>query len=134
MRPGKYTIEAKVGTEIAGEPVEIRSGETTKVTLKSRGVGKLEGNLFEFGTKTPLPGFRCDANLSMAGQMGTGPADPSWSSVPDAKGHFAMTAPIGMVRVFCFPAQGSPVAHRRGHRRRGCERTRAERGGLFGAA
>ncbi|HEY5945886.1 MAG TPA: carboxypeptidase regulatory-like domain-containing protein [Kofleriaceae bacterium] len=103
VRPGKYAIEAKAGTEVAGESVEIRSGETTKVTLRSRGAGKVEGRLLEFGTKTPLAGFRCDANLSMGGQMGGPPPDPSWSSVPDDKGHFAMAAPIGMVRVFCFP-------------------------------
>ena len=102
LRPGKYAIEAKAGGEIDGASVEIKSGQTSKVTLTSRGVGKLEGNLYEFGTKTPLPGYRCDANLSMGGEMGGPPSDQSQMSFPDDKGHFAMSAPIGMARVFCF--------------------------------
>jgi hypothetical protein len=109
LRPGRYAIEAKAGMEVDGATVDIRAGETAKVTLRSRGVGKLEGHLFEFGTKTPLPGYRCDANLSMGGQMGGPPPDPAWTSNPDASGHFAMAAPIGMVRVFCFP-QGAPMS------------------------
>src|SRR5262249_37710447 len=32
VRPGKYAIEAKVGAEVAGESIEVRSGETTQVT------------------------------------------------------------------------------------------------------
>jgi len=106
LRPGKYAIEAKAGGETDGASVEIKSGQTAKVTLTSRGVGKLEGVLFEFGTKTPLPGYRCDANLSMGGQMGGPPSDQTQMSFPDDKGHFAMSAPIGMVRVFCF-SQGN---------------------------
>ncbi|CAN5910740.1 hypothetical protein BH11MYX3_BH11MYX3_16200 [soil metagenome] len=106
LRPGKYAVEAKAGVETDGASVEITSGKTAKVTLTSRGTGKLEGQLYEFGTKTPLPGYRCDANLSMGGEMGGPPGDPSQMSFPDDKGHFAMSAPIGTVRVFCFP-QGS---------------------------
>jgi hypothetical protein len=103
LRPGKYAIEAKAGGETDGASVEIKSGQTAKVTLTSRGTGKVEGHLYEFGTKTPLPGYRCDANLSMAGEMGGPPGDPSQMSFPDDKGHFSMSAPVGMVRVFCFP-------------------------------
>lgn len=106
LRPGKYAIEAFGGAEKAGASIEIKSGETTKVTLTSRGDGKVEGHLYEFGTKTPVPGFRCDANLSMGGEMGGPPSDESHSSFPDAQGHFAMAAPVGMVRVFCFLQNG----------------------------
>jgi hypothetical protein len=103
LRPGKYAVEARAGGEIDGTSVEIKSGQTAKITLTSRGNGKVQGHLYEFGTKTPLAGFRCDANLSMAGEMGGPPPDPSKSGNPDDKGFFAMSAPIGMVRVFCFP-------------------------------
>ncbi len=103
LRPGKYAIEAKAGGETDGASIEIKSGQTTKVTLTSRGTGKVEGHLYEFGTKTPLPGFRCDANLSMGGEMGGPPSDESQMGYPDDKGHFVMGSPIGMVRVFCFP-------------------------------
>lgn len=105
LRPGKYAIEAFGGAEKDGASIVIKSGETTRVTLTSRGQGKVEGYLYEFGTKTPLPGFRCDANLSMGGEMGGPPSDGSQSGVPDDKGHFAMAAPIGTVRVFCFGQQ-----------------------------
>lgn len=107
LRPGKYAIEAFGGAEKAGTSIEIKSGETTKVTLTSRGDGKLEGHLYEFGTKTPLPGYRCDANISMGGEMGGPPSDDSHSAFPDAQGHFAMAAPVGTVRVFCF-SQNNP--------------------------
>jgi hypothetical protein len=107
VRPGKYTVEAKVGIEVAGEPVEIRSGETAKVTLKARGSGRVEGRVLDFETKAPLPAYRCDANLSVNGQMPGGPpSDPSQMGTTDDKGHFAMAAPVGMVRVFCFPQSG----------------------------
>jgi len=107
LRPGKYAIEAKAGGETDGASVEIKSGQTAKVTLTSRGVGKVEGTIYEFGTKTPLTGYRCDANLSMGGEMGGAPNDESQMSFPDARGHFAMASPIGKVRVFCFP-QSTP--------------------------
>jgi protocatechuate 3,4-dioxygenase beta subunit len=107
LRPGTYALEAKAGSETDGASVEIKPGQTATVTLTSRGTGTLEGHLFEFGTKTPLPGYRCDANLSMGGQMGGPPSDPSQMSFPDELGHFSMSAPAGIVRVFCFP-QGGP--------------------------
>lgn len=106
LRPGKYAIETFGTPESAGASIEIKSGETTKVTLTSRGEGKVEGHLYELGTKTPLPGYRCDANLSMGGEMGGPPSADSHSSFPDAQGHFAMAAPVGTVRVFCFPQGG----------------------------
>lgn len=107
LRPGKYAIEAKAGGEADGASVEIKSNQTTKVTLTSRGTGKVEGHLYEFGTRTPVPGFRCDANLSMGGEMGGPPGDETQMGFPDDKGHFAMAAPVGTVRVFCLP-MGSP--------------------------
>jgi hypothetical protein len=107
LRPGRYALEAKAGLESDGASVEIKSGETTKVTLTSRGTGKVEGHITELGTKAPLPGFRCDAILTMNGQMGGPPGDPSQISHSDDKGHFAMASPLGKVRVFCF-AEGDP--------------------------
>ena len=103
LRPGTYAVEAKAGTETDGASVVIESGKTAKVVLTSRGTGKIDGHIYEFGTRTPLAGYRCDANLSMGGEMGGPPGDPSQMSVPDEKGHFAMSAPVGMVRIFCFP-------------------------------
>ncbi|HEX5063679.1 MAG TPA: carboxypeptidase regulatory-like domain-containing protein [Kofleriaceae bacterium] len=106
VRPGKYTVQAQAGSELGGESVEIRSGETAKVTITARGMGKVEGRVLEFGTKKPLAGFLCNSNLSLGGQMSGGPPDPARSSPSDEKGHFAMGAPVGTVRVFCFPQGG----------------------------
>ncbi len=102
LRPGRYALEAKAGLESDGASIEIKSGQTTKVTLTSRGSGKVSGHVSELGTKAPLPGFRCDAILTMGGQMGGPPGDPSQISHTDDKGHFAMASPAGRVRVFCF--------------------------------
>ncbi|HUS32446.1 MAG TPA: carboxypeptidase regulatory-like domain-containing protein [Kofleriaceae bacterium] len=107
LRPGRYAVEAKADLESAGETVEVKSGETAKVVLKNRGTGHVEGHVAEFGTKAPLSGWQCDANLSVNGQMGQGPRDPTLTGFSDEKGHFAMTAPLGKVRVFCFSPGGS---------------------------
>ena len=108
IRPGRYAIDAKAGMERDGASVEIKSGQTTKVTLTSRGTGKVEGHVSEFGTKAPLAGFRCDANLSLGGQMSGPPPDPSQMGFTDDKGHFTMASPLGKVRIFCF-SQGDPT-------------------------
>ena len=42
--------------------------------------------------------------------MGGPPSDGSQSGFPDATGHFAMGAPIGTVRVFCFPQDNAGLS------------------------
>jgi RNA polymerase sigma factor (sigma-70 family) len=106
MPPGRYTVEAKVGLETDGVAVDVRSGETTRVTLTSRGTGRVEGTVIEFGTKAPVAGMRCDGNLSMGGQMGPSAPDESRQAFTDAAGHFSLATPTGHVRVFCFNPMG----------------------------
>jgi hypothetical protein len=101
LPPGKYTVEAKAGAEIDGASVDVRSGETARVTLTSRGTGHVEGTITELGTKSPVVGMRCDGNLSMGGQMGPSPPDESRQAFTDAAGHFSVVTPTGHVRVFC---------------------------------
>jgi RNA polymerase sigma factor (sigma-70 family) len=112
LAPGRYGVEAHAGAEVDGTAVDVHAGETVHVALKGRGLGKIEGHVAEFGTKKPLPGMQCAANLSNDGQMsGIGPTDASQASVSDASGHFAMSAPLGRVRVFCFaPRSPGPEA------------------------
>jgi RNA polymerase sigma-70 factor (ECF subfamily) len=110
LPPGRYTVEAKAGGEVDGAAVDVKSGETAHVTLTSRGMGKVEGTVTEFGTKTPVAAMRCDGNLSMAGQMSGGPPDESRQAFTDAAGHFVLTAPVGRVRVFCFVPNGGPLS------------------------
>jgi RNA polymerase sigma factor (sigma-70 family) len=109
MRPGRYTVEAKAGLEIDGATVEVRSGETTHVTLTSRGAGRVEGTVIELGTKAPVVGMRCDGNLSMGGQMSSSPPDESRQAYTDAAGHFSVATPTGRVRVFCFNPTPTPA-------------------------
>jgi RNA polymerase sigma-70 factor (ECF subfamily) len=110
LPPGRYTVEAKAGGEVDGASVDVKSGETAHVTLRSRGMGKIEGTVTELGTKAPVVGMRCDGNLSMAGQMSAGPPDESRQAFTDGAGHFTLTAPIGRVRVFCFSPSGGPLS------------------------
>jgi RNA polymerase sigma-70 factor (ECF subfamily) len=102
LRPGHYAIEARAGAETDGEAIDVKSGETVHVALKSRGVGHVEGTIFEYGTTTPVVGMRCGATLSMGGQMSAGLGDRNEQVFSDAAGHFAVTAPLGRVRVFCM--------------------------------
>jgi hypothetical protein len=107
LRPGHYTVEAKAGVEVDGQAVDVRSGETVHLTLTSRGVGHIEGTVYEYGTTTPIIGMRCDAPLSMGGQMG-GPPDARMRQFTDAVGHFSLTTPLGRVRVLCFDGDRGP--------------------------
>jgi RNA polymerase sigma-70 factor (ECF subfamily) len=103
LAPGRYAVEAHAGAEVDGTAVDVHAGETVHVALKGRGLGKIEGRVAEFGTRKPLAGMQCAANLSNDGQMSDiGPTDASQASVSDSSGHFAMGAPLGRVRVFCF--------------------------------
>jgi len=110
LPPGKYTVEAKAGLETDGVAVDVRSGETAQVTLTSRGNGRVDGVVTEFGTKTPIAGMRCDGNLSMGGQMGPSPPDESRQAFTDAAGHFSLATSTGRVRVFCFNPTGGPLS------------------------
>jgi hypothetical protein len=108
LPPGRYTVQATAGAQVDGQTVELRPGETAHVTLRSRGVGKLEGVVRELGTHAPVAGMRCDARVSMNGEMSPAPPDPSQQAFTDAAGHFVVSAPIGRVRIFCFaPAPGA---------------------------
>jgi hypothetical protein len=108
LRPGHYTVEARAGAESDGQAVDVRSGETAHITLKSRGVGRVEGTVFEYGTTTPVVGLLCDAEVSMGGQMGGMPPDRSGLVFTDAAGHFSVTAPVGRVRVLCLGENQGP--------------------------
>src|SRR5262249_30050635 len=110
LPPGRYTVEAKAGPEVDGALVEVRSGETAHVALRSRGMGRIEGTGTELGANTPVSGMRCDGNLSMAGQMSAGPPDESRQAFTDAAGHFMVSGPVGRVRVFCFSPGGGPLS------------------------
>jgi uncharacterized GH25 family protein len=102
MVPATYIVEATSGDEGDGVAVEVRPGETARVTLKSRGRGDIEGRLVEFGTKTPLAGVKCEATLSVNGAGGTMELSAQ-PSITDAQGMFRLKAPVGRARAACYP-------------------------------
>jgi hypothetical protein len=108
LAPGRYTIEAQTGAEADAQPVEVRSGETVKVTLRNRGAGTVEGTVTDFASHVPVAGLRCDAKLMTSGQPQTMMVAPdvAQQAFTDAAGHYTVSAPIGHVRIFCFGMNG----------------------------
>lgn len=100
LPPGRYTVQATAGVEVDGTEVDVRPGETAHVVLHGRGVGRLEGRISELESKSPVAGMRCDAKLTISGPD----ANEAMQAISDADGHFAMSAPVGRVRVVCFSA------------------------------
>jgi RNA polymerase sigma factor (sigma-70 family) len=109
--PGHYTVQAKAGVDVDGQAVEVRPGQTIRLTLRSRGLGKIAGRVTEYGSKAPVTGMRCDGNLSMGGMMGGLEPDPALQAFTDAAGRFSVSAPIGRVRVFCFSPNGDRLSN-----------------------
>jgi hypothetical protein len=108
LAPGRYTIEAQGGAEVDAQAVEIRPGETAKVTLRNRGAGSVEGTVSDLETHAPLAGLRCDAKPLTSGQTILVPPDTAQQAFTDAAGHYVVSAPIGRVRIFCAAVNGEP--------------------------
>jgi hypothetical protein len=110
LPPGRYTVEAMAGADADGQAIEIQPGKTAHVDLRSRGVGAVEGTVSELATHAPVTGMRCDAHVAMDGRMSPAQPDPSQQAFTDGAGHFVVNAPIGRVRIFCFPLNGGPLS------------------------
>jgi hypothetical protein len=110
LPPGRYSVLARAGAEIDGQAVDVRSAETTRITLRRRDVGRIEGRIVEYRSKAPVASMRCDSQLSIGGDMPFSPPDEVLQAVTDAAGHFSLLAPIGRVRVHCFPLAGGPLS------------------------
>ncbi len=110
LPPGRYTVEAIVGSDADGKSIEIKPGETTRVELRSRGVGTIEGTVSDLATRKPLAGMRCDAKISMDGQASPVPPTVAHQAFTDAAGHFKVSAPLGRVRLFCFSVTPAPLS------------------------
>jgi len=111
LPPGRYTVLAQAAAEVDGQAVDVRPGETTRVTLRSRGLGRIDGRIVEYGSSAPVTGMRCDSHLSIHGEMpSTSPPDQALQALTDATGHFSLVAPSGRIRVYCFPLIGRPLS------------------------
>jgi hypothetical protein len=103
LSPGRYAVQATAGADTDATTVEVKSGETAHVALKSRGAGRFEGALFEYGTTKPVVAARCGIAVGIGGDNYA--MDPSRQTFTDASGHFALDAPIGHARVLCWPSE-----------------------------
>jgi hypothetical protein len=106
LRPGQYRVDAMAGAEADAQSIEVKPGETAHVALRPRDVGTVEGKVSELGTHGPVDKMRCDAQLSVGGQVGAVPPDASHQAFTDPGGHFVVSAPVGRTRITCFPPNG----------------------------
>lgn len=103
LSPGRYAVQATLGPDGDAATVEVKSGETAHVALKSRGVGRVDGAVFEYGTTTPVVGARCGVGADIGN--GNFTMDESRQGFTDATGHFSLGAPVGHGRIVCIPPQ-----------------------------
>jgi hypothetical protein len=108
LRPGRYRVDAMAGGEADAQSIEVKPGETAHVDLRTHDTGTVEGVVSELATRGPVDKMRCDAQLSIGGQVGPITPDASHQSFTDPGGHFVVSAPVGRVRVVCFPPNGGP--------------------------
>jgi hypothetical protein len=108
LPPGRYTLQARAGAELDSQSVDVQAGETAHVALRSRGLGRVEGRVVEYGSNAPVVGMRCDALLSTSTDSLL-PADQALQAVTDGAGQFSVAAPIGRVRVICAMWAGGPL-------------------------
>lgn len=109
VTPGRYMVEA-IGADADAVSVEVHAGETTHVELRNRGAGTVEGTVADLTTRKPISAMRCDAKPSTEGQTIPVPPDVAFQAFTDAAGHFKVSAPVGRVRIFCFPPNGGPLS------------------------
>jgi hypothetical protein len=110
VTPGHYTVEAMSGADADSVTIEVHAGETVHVDLHRRAVGKVEGTVADFATHKPTPTMRCDAKPSMDGEATPVPPDVAFQAFTDPAGHFTVSAPVGRVRIFCFPPNGGSLS------------------------
>lgn len=104
LTPGTYLVTATGGGS-STQRVEVRAGETTHVELHSGGTARVDLVLRDHATGNPLIDVGCVATGDAFGY-------PTWWGRPsahtDAAGKASITdAPVGAIRVLCFPTNGS---------------------------
>jgi RNA polymerase sigma factor (sigma-70 family) len=103
LSPGRYVVQATAGADLDASTVDVKSGETAHVVLKSRGTGRVEGAAYEYGTTKPVIAARCGVAVAVGG--GNFTMDSSRQGFTDAAGRFALDAPIGHARIVCIPPE-----------------------------
>jgi hypothetical protein len=105
---GRYIVEARIGTDVDAQTIEVHPGKTSHLEMRSRGTGTVEGTVLDAASK-PIASLRCDAQALANGESFPAPADPALQATTDAHGQFTMQAPLGRARIRCFPLAGPPI-------------------------
>jgi RNA polymerase sigma-70 factor (ECF subfamily) len=102
LSPGPYVVMALTDSREADtRQVVVRPGETTHVTLTSRGTSTVTGVVRDFRTRTPVTGMRCSPFARDGDAMGAVYAGPDEAAPTDEQGAFRLTAPAGEIEITC---------------------------------
>ena len=94
--PGRYTVVAATPAEADSVTVDVKAGETARVTLTSHGSASVRGRVLEFPGGSPVPDMRCSAWPDrVPPSYGTGIA-----SDPEGRFHLPVV-PAGRINVWC---------------------------------
>jgi hypothetical protein len=113
LSAGTYVLMAVTDAREADtKQVVVRPGETTHVTLTSRGTATVTGVVRDFRTRAAMPGMRCAGFARDGNAMGAIYTGPDEAFVTGADGAFRLTSPAGEIVVSCFGnnASGAHVA------------------------
>ena len=105
LAPGDYTLQADTfGREADSHRVTVKSGETTQVTLTSRGTTTVNGTAVAWKTNAPLANVRCNPPGAIEnGNVGGFYNLVDAQAISDALGHVTMTdVSAGEVVILCF--------------------------------
>ncbi|MEP6864762.1 MAG: carboxypeptidase regulatory-like domain-containing protein [Deltaproteobacteria bacterium] len=107
LAPGDYTLQVDTfGHEADSHRVTVRAGETTQVTLSSRGVANVDGVVVDWKTNAPLPNVRCSPPVATEhGNVGGVYNVVDSQAISDAQGQLTMTnVSAGEVAILCVGA------------------------------
>ncbi|HEY0252056.1 MAG TPA: carboxypeptidase regulatory-like domain-containing protein, partial [Kofleriaceae bacterium] len=107
LAPGDYTLQVDTfGHEADSKRVTVKAGETTQVSLSSRGTTSLDGTTVDWKTNAPLPDVRCSPPIATDhGNVGGVYNLVDSQAISDARGHFHMSdVSAGEAIVMCVGA------------------------------
>jgi RNA polymerase sigma-70 factor (ECF subfamily) len=103
LSPGTYVLMAVTDAREADtQQVVVRPGETSRVTLTSRGTGTVVGVARDFRTRAPVPGLRCATLARQGDTIGAIYTGPDEAVPTDAQGAFRLTSSAGEINLLCM--------------------------------